>query len=72
MTAIVIAAAVGGRRAYPQDFVGHMLVDWLLIPLGAALLGTLPFLWCSRIKTNGGQNTGKVFQTLTSSFRLMP
>ena len=41
MAAIVIAAAVGGRRVYPRDFVGHMLVGWLLIRLGAALLGTL-------------------------------
>jgi hypothetical protein len=55
MAAIVIAAAVGGRRVYPRDFVGHMLVGCLLIPLGAALLGTLPFLREPRLKTNGGR-----------------
>ena len=58
MAAIVIAAAVGGRRVYPRDFVGHMLVGWLLIPLGGALLGTLPLLREPRLKTNGGRITG--------------
>jgi hypothetical protein len=28
IAAIVIAAAVGGRREYPQDFVGHMIVGY--------------------------------------------
>jgi cell shape-determining protein MreD len=57
MAAIVLAAAVGGHRVYPRDFVGHMLVGWILIPLAAALVGGLPFLWQSRVKTNAGEIT---------------
>jgi hypothetical protein len=53
MGAIVVAAALGGHRVYPQDFVGHMLIGWLLVPVGAALLGTLPFLSDSPLKTSG-------------------
>jgi hypothetical protein len=54
---VVIVAGIGGQRIHPRDFVGHFLVGWLLIPLGAALLGSLPFLWGPRMKGNGGQIT---------------
>lgn len=55
---VVIAARIGGQQIHPRDFVGHFLVGWLLIPLGAALLGSLPFLWGPRIRVNDGQFTG--------------
>jgi hypothetical protein len=29
MALIVVIAASGGRRVYPRDFIGHMLVGWL-------------------------------------------
>jgi len=45
LTAIIITAASrSGQRIHPVDFIGHMLVGWLLIPTGAGLLGALPFL----------------------------
>jgi hypothetical protein len=55
MALVVVIAAFGGRRVYPRDFIGHMLVGWLLIPLGTALLGALLLLWAPRIKPNGNQ-----------------
>jgi ascorbate-specific PTS system EIIC-type component UlaA len=55
MAVIVVMAASGGRRVYPRDFIGHMLVSWLVIPVGAALLGTLPLLGAPSIKTSGKQ-----------------
>jgi hypothetical protein len=57
MAIIVVMAAAGGRRVYPRDFIGHMVVGWILIPVGAALLGTLLFLWAPSIKTNGNHTT---------------
>jgi hypothetical protein len=51
LTALVVAiAAYGGRLVYPRDFIGHMVMGWLVIPLGAALLGTLPLLVTPSIK----------------------
>ena len=44
MAIIVVMVASGGHRVYPRDFIGHMLVSCLVIPVGAALLGTLPLL----------------------------
>jgi hypothetical protein len=44
MAVIVVMAASGGHRVYPRDFIGHMPVSWLVIPVGAALLGTLQLL----------------------------
>ncbi|PYJ31605.1 MAG: hypothetical protein DME79_09875 [Verrucomicrobia bacterium] len=41
---IITAASRSGQRIHPVDFIGHMLVGWLLIPTGAGLLGALPFL----------------------------
>ncbi len=55
MALIVVIAAAGGRRVHPRDFIGHMLVGWLVIPLGAALLGALLLLGAPSIKTNGKQ-----------------
>jgi hypothetical protein len=52
---IVVIAASGGHRVYPRDFIGHMLVGWLVIPLGAALLGALLLLGAPSTKTNGKQ-----------------
>jgi hypothetical protein len=54
MAVIVVMAASGGRRVYPRDFIGHMLVSWLVIPVGAALLGTLPLLGASSITKEAG------------------
>jgi ascorbate-specific PTS system EIIC-type component UlaA len=56
MALIVVMVASGGHRVYPRDFIGHMLVSWLVIPVGAALLGTLPsLLGAPSIKTSGKQ-----------------
>jgi hypothetical protein len=52
---IVVMAAFGGRRVYPRDFIGHMLVGWLIIPVAAALLGTL--LSLVAFKTNDNKLT---------------
>jgi len=52
---ILVVAASGGHRVYPRDFIGHMLVGWLAIPLGPALLGALLFLGAPSMKTNGKQ-----------------
>jgi hypothetical protein len=40
MALVVVMAAFGGHPVYARDFIGLMLLDWLVIPLGAALLGT--------------------------------
>lgn len=55
MAVIVIMAASGGRRVYPRDFIGHMLISWLVIPVGASLLGTLPLLGAPSIKQAGSR-----------------
>jgi hypothetical protein len=57
MALIVVIAASRGRRVYPRDFIGHMLVSWLVIPLCAALVGTLLLLGAPSIKTSGKQIT---------------
>jgi hypothetical protein len=55
MAFIVVMAAFGGRRVHPRDFIGHMLVGWLIIPVGAAFLGTL--LTLVAFKTNDNHLT---------------
>ncbi len=50
MALILVIEAARGHRIYPLDFIGHPLVGWLVIPLGAAFLGTLPLLGARRSK----------------------
>jgi ascorbate-specific PTS system EIIC-type component UlaA len=55
MAVIVEMAASGGRRVYPRDLIGHILVSWLVIPLGAALLGRFRCLGLRQSKQAGSR-----------------
>ena len=55
MAVIIEMAASGGRRVYPRDLIGHILVSWLVIPLGAALLGRFRCLGLRQSKQAGSR-----------------
>jgi hypothetical protein len=44
MAIVVTSAHLSGHRVHPIDFVGHFIIGWLVLPAGALLIGSLPFL----------------------------
>ena len=44
MAIVVTSAHLSGHRVHPIDFVGHFIIGWLVLPSGALLIGSRPFV----------------------------
>jgi hypothetical protein len=57
MAIVVTSAHLSGHRVHPIDFVGHFIIGWLVLPAGALLIGSLPFVvGQARKKVTGVEN----------------
>jgi hypothetical protein len=58
MAIVVTFAHLGGHRVHAIDFVGHFIIGWIVLPAGALLLGSLPFVvGQARKKVAGVENS---------------
>jgi len=61
MAIVVTFAHFGGHRVYPTDFIGHVVVGWLILPAGSLLIASFAFLVgqanqkVARVKNSGSQ-----------------
>jgi hypothetical protein len=44
MAIVLTSAHLSGHRVHTIDFVGHFIIGWLVLPAGALLIGSLPFV----------------------------